>query len=213
MKRSLIVVLSLVMFGLMSCDNGGSSTSGVTNDWGAWQYTWGNWSVTTPATETSEGVETRTGTRTRTCYTTAQTQIEQRTETRPIPVVVVQHFAISPIGAHWTVTGRGTVVGPEIVIPDTTPGGHPLTAIFDDAFRNEGITSVTIGNNIQVIQVGAFADNPGLTSVVIPSSVTGIAANAFTGTGLTSVVIPPTVNVIAPGAFDPHVQLIGWPRD
>jgi len=194
MKRGLIIMLSLVMFGFMSCDNGSSPTNvnggnnnqQTTNDWGAWS-SWSEWVVTTPATTTTEGVETRT--RTRTCNNTGQ--IDTGTETRPIPVVVVQQFTFSVIAGVLNITGRGTVVGSEIVIPDYNINDIPVRRIFENAFRNEGLTSVTIGNNIELIQAGAFAENPGLTSVTIP----------------------PTVNVIAPGAFDPHVQLIGWPRD
>ena len=83
MKRGLIIMLSLVMFGFMSCDNGSSSTSSTNNDWGEWS-SWSEWVVTTPATSTAEGVETRT--RTRTCNNTAQ--VQTGTETRPIPVLV-----------------------------------------------------------------------------------------------------------------------------
>jgi len=55
--RNFLVLLSVfVIFGFTSCDNG--TTNGVTNNWGNWIYS--EWTVTTPATTDTEGVETRT---------------------------------------------------------------------------------------------------------------------------------------------------------
>jgi hypothetical protein len=48
------------------------------------------------------------------------------------------------------------------------------------------LESVTIGNNVTTIGIGAFWDT-GLTSVAIPNSVTTIAGGAFYGSSLTSI--------------------------
>lgn len=60
------------------------------------------------------------------------------------------------------------------------------------------------GNTYYVAYIGsgAFTDCTGLTSVVIPNSVTHIGNGAFSCcTGLTSITIPNSVTYIEPGAF------------
>jgi len=58
-------------------------------------------------------------------------------------------------------------------------------------------------NNKPVLSVSYFNDCPGITSVIIPNSVTNIGASAFRNcTGLTSVTIPASVIDIAINAFN-----------
>jgi len=59
----------------------------------------------------------------------------------------------------------------------------------------------TIPASITVIGFGAFADCASLTSVNIPTSVTGIETGAFFKTGITSVTIPDSVTTIGSSAF------------
>jgi len=86
-----------------------------------------------------------------------------------------------------------------VIIPDS------VTAIGGGAFRNNLLTSVTIGNGVIDIGEGAFEDNQ-LTSVVIPDSVITIGQSAFSNNQLTSVTIGNSVTTIQSGAFA-HNQL------
>ena len=73
-----------------------------------------------------------------------------------------------------------------VVIPDTY-NGKPVVSVnyFNDC---SGITSVIIPNSVTNIGASAFRNCTGLTSVTIPASVIDIAINAFNGcTNLTSV--------------------------
>jgi hypothetical protein len=84
--------------------------------------------------------------------------------------------------------GGGTITKYEgwdtkIVIPAQI-GGVPVTGIGNGAFRNMGITSVTLPAGINRIGERAFADNK-LTTVTIPANV-GIEKNAFSNNQLTS---------------------------
>jgi hypothetical protein len=74
----------------------------------------------------------------------------------------------------------------KIVIPAQI-GGVPVTGIDDGAFKNMGITSLTLPAGIKYISEGAFADNK-LTTVTIPTNV-GIEKNAFSNNQLTSLTI------------------------
>jgi hypothetical protein len=58
-----------------------------------------------------------------------------------------------------------------------------------------GLTSVIIPNSVTIIDDGAFYENK-LTSVVIPNSVTSIGVRAFEHNNLTSVVIGNSVKSI-----------------
>jgi len=100
--------------------------------------------------------------------------------------------------------------GPMIVnIPNS------VTNVGDFAFSQSGLTSVTISNNITVINKGVFSGCTSLKSVTIPNGVTTIKGGtsgfnnngyytdgAFSGcTGLTSVTIPNSVTDIEANAF------------
>ena len=63
-----------------------------------------------------------------------------------------------------------------------------------------GITSVIIPNTVTSIGIRAFASNK-LTSVTIPSSVTSIGKSAFSSNQLTNIIIPSSVKTIGDGAF------------
>lgn len=77
---------------------------------------------------------------------------------------------------------------------------YPVTGIGDDAFREAGLTSVTIPDSVTTIGTYAFAHN-GLTSIVIPDSVTSIDDKAFQSNALTSVTLGAAVETIGESAF------------
>ena len=86
----------------------------------------------------------------------------------------------------------------DLVIPNTI-WGDPIVSIGADAFRNAGLTSVTIPGGVISIGANAFANNS-LTSVTIPNSVTSVGPRAFDGRvritrGVPSP--PPTTPVVA----------------
>ncbi|HZV33207.1 MAG TPA: leucine-rich repeat domain-containing protein [Verrucomicrobiae bacterium] len=65
------------------------------------------------------------------------------------------------------------------------------------------IVSTYNGYPVRSIETGAFEYCDGLTSVIIPDSVTGIGGEAFLGcTSLTNVIIPNSVTYIGGDAFD-----------
>ena len=65
-------------------------------------------------------------------------------------------YELSADGTYYIVTGRGTVRGNEIVIPDTYEG-KPVEEIGAKAFYgDEQITKITVGANVSYIGGGAF---------------------------------------------------------
>ncbi len=99
------------------------------------------------------------------------------------------------------VTG-GTFTNP-LIIPNTVTNNgtdFTVTTIVNDAFRNDGVTSVSIPNSVTLIGRSAFRDNQ-LTNVTIPNSVITIGNDAFRGNQLTSIVIPDSVTTLQIFAF------------
>ena len=88
------------------------------------------------------------------------------------------------------------------VVITNTYDGYPVTSIGDDVFESSGITSVIIPNSVTTIGFEAFAGCYSLTSVTIPDSVTSIGDGAFFKCyDLTSVTIPNSVTSIGDSAF------------
>lgn len=126
-----------------------------------------------------------------------------------------QTMAFSSGGLVYTVNGTevevvGCVADPctnSVSIPATvTDSGTGTTynviSVGSDAFRQKGITGLVIADGISIIKVSAFSENPSLTSLMIPASVTTIRIGAFFGTGLTSLTLPATVTSLGDGAFE-----------
>ncbi|MDR1858529.1 MAG: leucine-rich repeat domain-containing protein [Treponema sp.] len=89
--------------------------------------------------------------------------------------------------------------GKVVIIPETI-NGMPVVAMGDNAFRNNGLTSITLPNSLTVIGSSAFRDNA-LTSITLPNSLTTIGADAFRNNQLTSVTFPRSLTGIERGAF------------
>lgn len=116
-------------------------------------------------------------------------------------------------GKELAVTFRGnsyneysdTYTG-DVVIPDEVTymnRTRKVTSIDVFSFYQcAGLTSVTIGNNVETIGENAFFGCPDLTSVIIGNSVTNIGNNAFYKcSSLTSVTMGNSVTSIGKGAF------------
>jgi len=101
-----------------------------------------------------------------------------------------------------TITGSG-VVGPNLVIPSSVVIGgttYAVKQIGGDAFRNKGLTSVVIPNSVTAVQPYSFASNL-LTSITVPSSVGYLNTGAFAYNDLTSVTLNEGLTSIGPGTF------------
>ncbi len=89
---------------------------------------------------------------------------------------------------------------PRAVDIPSTIGGVAVTAIGNNAFQSNQLTSVTIPSSVTTIGNYAFRYNQ-LTSVDIPASVTTIGNYAFQSNQLTSVTVPSSVTTIGNYAF------------
>jgi hypothetical protein len=87
---------------------------------------------------------------------------------------------------YYVVIGIGEETSTDIVIP-ATYNGNPITAIAENAFFGETLTSVVIGSNVTSIGSGAFGNYSG-ESLTIPASVVTIDAGAFEGATFSSLV-------------------------
>ena len=100
------------------------------------------------------------------------------------------------------ITNYDISCGTDVIIPSVIRG-RTVTEIYGvgsstAAFYNKGLTSVVIPSSVTIIGDFAFKNNQ-LTSVVIPSSVTTLAG--FSYNQLTSVVIPSSVTEMVAGTF------------
>lgn len=79
-------------------------------------------------------------------------------------------------------------------------GGLPVEVIGNEAFRELGLTSVTMPNSVVAIVDGAFAGNL-LATVTIPDSTTSVGEGAFSSNLLTSVTLGSSLTTIDSLAF------------
>ncbi len=113
------------------------------------------------------------------------------------------------------ITGFVPSYAGSLTIPGTL-GGFPVTAIGYGAFADQpGLISAVIPEGVTSIAGAAFSGCASLTSVVIPDGVTRISDNMFTGcASLKSVRVPARVTYIGVCAFAGCVELsrVALPR-
>ena len=90
---------------------------------------------------------------------------------------------------------------PNVVIP-TVIYGKTVTDIGNDVFASRGLTSVVIPNSITSIGARAFRLTTKLTSIVIPNSVTNIGEAASQGSSITSIILSNSLTEISVNMFN-----------
>jgi len=86
-----------------------------------------------------------------------------------------------------------------------------VTSIGRGTFEKTGLTSLVIPESVTTIGIDAFRHCENLTTVTWnPSENAAIAVSAFGGSGLTSIVIPESVTSIGDGAFSDTRNLRNW---
>ena len=102
----------------------------------------------------------------------------------PTPPLVYSNglaFELNGDLVSYSVSGIGSCTDTDITIPPTYKE-LPVTSIYDSAFYGcTGLTSIVIPDSVTSIGQCAF-ECTGLTSIVIPDSVTSIGADAFSDT-------------------------------
>ena len=127
-------------------------------------------------------------------------------------------------GNDWVRDIKGAVIIPDLWRLNKNVPHLPVTEIAEKAFNNcVNITSVSIGDNVNVIGDSAFSyctnvtsviignnakeisdwafHNTRITSINLPNGLISIGMDAFSQTKLTSVTIPDSVEVIGEAAF------------
>ena len=105
----------------------------------------------------------------------------------------------------YTASGAGVEIeqyfwwNTSVTIPSTV-SSKSVVSIWDYAFQNLWLTSVTIPSSATFIWNRSFHSNS-LTSIVVPSGVTVIDKQAFTSNSLSSVTLPNTITSIWSYAF------------
>ena len=189
------------------CDKCSESyTDGTDSTPPAHTHTWGEWSVTTPATCQTKGVETRSCS----CGESATMEIPATGihSYNSEDICIVCENTYMDLGIKFSLQGNAYTVtdytgnAAEVIIPSKYKG-VAVTSIGEEAFRYcSGLTSITIPNSVTYIHFFAFDGCSGLTSITIPSSITYIADNAFSGCSeLTNITLPNSVTSIGSFAF------------
>ncbi len=117
-------------------------------------------------------------------------------------------YKLTSDGTGYICTGIGNAATTDIVIP-ATYSGKPVMMVANNAFYNcVTLTSVTIAEGVQAIELYAFRGCVRLKSVSIPGSVLYIGDRAFEGcTSLEKVIIADNAKVFEKPEED--VRMIG----
>ena len=114
-------------------------------------------------------------------------------------VVAIADYAFTTFGVIPTLTAYNNDYKVSLLSYNSN-NNYVVKPLAGDRYKGIGITSVIIPNTITSIGVSAFKGNK-LTNVEIPSSISRIGDSAFADNKLTNVTIPSSVTLIARFAF------------
>lgn len=86
----------------------------------------------------------------------------------------------------YNASSGSNVVIPSVAINPTTGTKYSVIEVGVDAFRDKGLTSVTLANTIKKIDLWAFAFN-NLTSVTLPNNLERLVGSCFRGNSITTI--------------------------
>lgn len=113
----------------------------------------------------------------------------------------------SPNGTVKAIDYTGTET--MVIIPNTVNNStntYTVTAIADNAFKQNQLTSISIPNTILTIGDEAFASNK-LQDIILPNTLTLVGVGAFSNNELTKINLPNTINSIGNSAFNGNPDL------
>lgn len=121
---------------------------------------------------------------------------------KPVFATVGLEYTLNQDGTSYAVTGIGTAMDTEIVIPSEY-AEKPVTAIANSAFEGcASLTGIIIPHGVTEIGIYAFAGCSLLRSVSIPDGVTTIGSRVFGGcNALINLTIPGSITFIGFEAF------------
>ena len=127
-----------------------------------------------------------------------------------------KYFAYEEVEVGISITGYSIEGGVDVIIPSNI-NGKKVVAIYDNAFTKDGVEPTGIStnkieyniqplyskkDNYEVVPLAIYTPvGLGITSVIIPNTVTSIGDYAFKSNQLTSVTIPSSVTSIGKWAF------------
>lgn len=105
------------------------------------------------------------------------------------------YLGFGPPSSHYLGTDK------TLIIP-TTLDGITIKGIYQDFFKNQGLTAVDFENNCELVRIHARAfQNNSLSSIDLPDSLTRIDLNAFENNQLTEIKLPNNLTTIEQNAF------------
>ena len=156
------------------------------------------------------------------------TQLKHATSAGIIPSSDYEEAGLNvtykPYAPSIKITGYNIEGGTDVVIPSQIDG-KTVVAIADKAFTTRGvIPTLTAYNNDYKVSLLSYNSNNsyvvkpliminplkglGITSLVIPNTVTSIGTSAFEGNNLTNVTIPSSVTTIEGNAFKNNPNIV-----
>ena len=112
----------------------------------------------------------------------------------------------------YSIINYNTACGSDVGVPSSVDG-NPVTIIGENAFRNKGLTSVTLYYGITELKNGAFQYNPDLTVAKLSSTIKTIGPHAFYNCALEELDLPDGVETIGEWGFaNNKIRVVSFPK-